>query len=105
MEDVGDKEEEITIEDEQEAANLKHVPEPGNPSPEEVESHRCDHFPFRSWCKFCVMGRGIGLQHRKLSHESAVPRVGIDYFFITPDEILKRQDLPSEYGDDDKIEQ
>ena len=28
MEDAGDKEEEITIEDEQEAANLKHVPEP-----------------------------------------------------------------------------
>ena len=94
MEDAGDEEEEVTIEEEQEAENLRHAPDPGSPSFAEVEAHRCDHFPFRSWCKFCVMGRGIGQQHRSISHESAVPRVGIDYYFITPDDIVKKQDLP-----------
>ena len=38
MEDAGDKEEEVTIEEEQEAENLRRAPDPGSPSFDEVEN-------------------------------------------------------------------
>ena len=29
------------------------------PTAEEILEHEVSHVPFRSWCKFCVMGKGI----------------------------------------------
>ena len=50
--------------DGQEAETIKHAPTPKDPTPEEIELHRTDHYPFRSWCKWCIMGRALGFQHR-----------------------------------------
>ena len=34
----------------------------------ELENHRTGgHYPFRNWCKWCIMGRGLGPQHRAAS--------------------------------------
>ena len=33
---------------------------PKLPSPADVEDHRLTHNPVRSWCKICIVGRGLG---------------------------------------------
>jgi hypothetical protein len=77
---------------------LKSVPDPGQPTEKEVEEHRTEgHQPFRSWCKFCVMGRGGTFHHKNLRSKSAIPRIGVDYFFITRGGVRKRDEL--EYPD------
>ena len=64
IEDATDKEE-ITIEDEaeEEEEPLKVAHDPKLPSVADVESHRCSHIPYGSWCKWCKMGRGRGDSH------------------------------------------
>ena len=64
----------------EEAEPAKHVADPGAPTNKQVEEHRETHIPFRSWCKWCVLGRGRGVQHRKAG-TSTVPVIGADYFF------------------------
>ena len=85
---------EIVVEDEteQETEPARHAPLPSDPTPADIERHRTDHWPFRSWCRWCIMGRGIGWPH-KASSGSKVPRVGIDYFFITVGGVKKREEL------------
>jgi len=82
---------------------LKVATDPGQPTATQIENHRCDHQPYRSWCKWCVMGRGLGMQHRSKSSASTIPRVGMDYFYITSGStktVVSRQELP-ELGLDD----
>ena len=63
---------------------LKMVPDPGQPTEAEVEEHRTNgHIPYRSWCKWCAMGRGIGFPHNDSKTKASIPRIGIDYFYIT----------------------
>ena len=51
----------------------------GRPTKAEWDDHRVDHIPYRSWCPFCVKGRGVGIQHRKSTEKSSVPVFGFDY--------------------------
>jgi len=69
----------IDIEKE-ESPPRKALRDPGEPTHDEWEEHRIDHVPYRSWCPFCVKGRGTGIQHRKSNEESGVPVFGFDYF-------------------------
>ena len=41
--------------------------------------------PYRSWCKFCVMGRGVNAPHRRSDAEDdveGVPHVSMDFGFL-----------------------
>ena len=106
MEDDGEEGEVVIEDEEEEADEVKLAPDPGSPSPQEVEDHRKDHMPYRSWCEHCVKGRGTGMQHRRVEKKSSNPRVGIDYFFITEsDELRKTSELGTSFDDHDKIEQ
>merc|ERR1711923_132205 len=66
---------------------------PGQPSAQEEEDHRCSHIPFRSWCRYCMMGRGLGTPHLSSQGQSSIPRVGLDYFYITSGGIKKEDEL------------
>ena len=68
---------------EEDVVDLKHATSPPQPSAEQVERHRVDHNPYRSWCKWCIMGRGQGRPHATTGTDSTVPIVGMDYFFVT----------------------
>ena len=83
----------------QDAEPVKHAKIPSQPTPEQFERHRTDHYPYRSWCRWCIMGRGIGWPHMA-SAGSTVPRVGIDYFFITAGGVRKRDELGIEQDDE-----
>ena len=80
---------------------VKMATDPGKPTERQVEEHRRTHLPYRSWCRWCVLGRGRGLQHRARLG-SIVPIVGIDYFFLTSNGMSVKEKLNLT---DDKIEE
>ena len=86
----------IEEESEEEAEPLRPARDPGAPSDKQIEDHRLAHLPYRTWCKWCNLGRGRGLQHRH-SPGSTTPLVGVDYFFITTGGVKKQQEL--DYGE------
>ena len=61
--DIGEGEVHVEEESEEDSAELKHAKDIVSPSRDVVEQHRVTHLPYRSWCKQCVMGRGIGKPH------------------------------------------
>jgi hypothetical protein len=90
----GDEGEEIKIEteDDAEVEPVKVATDPGKPTDKQIEEHRLTHLPYRSWCRWCVLGRGRGLQHR-VRPGSLIPIVGIDYYFLTGSGIKLRSEL------------
>ena len=94
----GPEEGEIVAEEESEedAPDLKHATDIPSPTKEQMEKHRVCHYPYRSWCKWCTMGRGIGRPHTKSTQESTVPIVGMDYFYITKEGVRRRTELAKE---------
>ena len=76
-----DDTEEVHIKEELETETepLRTARDPGCPAVREVEEHRSrGHLPYRTWCKWCHLGRGRGLQHRR-SPGSRIPIIGLDY--------------------------
>ncbi len=68
----------------EEAEPLKVAPSPKQPPLADVELHRITRWPYRSWCEYCVNGRGLGEQrgtHAGRDHELLI--VGLDYNFKT----------------------
>ena len=61
------------------------------------EDHRKSHLPYRSWRRECVMGRGLGEQRgAHEGREHTIPRVGVDYWYITLKGLNKRDELDYE---------
>ena len=54
---------------------------PRTPTKVEREDHDVSHVLYRQWCRFCVMGRGLGRRHLTQSGDSDDdrPRVFADY--------------------------
>ena len=53
------------------------------PSLEERQEHRLAHLPYRSWCIFCVKGRGRETAHSRIKDTRRdVPLVMMDYWFV-----------------------
>ena len=79
---------------EEEVRAMRQALIPNKPSASEIEEHRKCHTPYRSWCPWCVMGRGLGEQRgRHAGREHTIPRVGIDYWYITSKGVEKREEL------------
>ena len=92
--------EEVQIEDDfdEEVAPATSLMNPKQPTAGQLAKHREYHLPYRSWCKWCVMGRGRGLPH-KHQHRSSVPRVGVDYFYITSGGVRRKEELSEDIND------
>ena len=88
---------EIEIDTSDDVEHLQTAPSPELPIAKIVEAHRHLHIPYRDWCKFCVLGRGTGFRHGR-SGSSWIPRVGLDYFYITAGGVKVRAEL--EYAGD-----
>ena len=59
-EDAGDE----LVEAEEEAAPVSSLPSPDMPTQSERDDHDLTHYPYRSWCRHCVEGRGVEMRHR-----------------------------------------
>ncbi len=90
----GDEGEEIKIKDgeDTEVEPIKIASDPGKPTERQVAEHRLTHIPYRSWCRWCVLGRGRGLQHRACLG-SVIPIIGVDYFFLTERGVQLKEEL------------
>ncbi|MBS94029.1 MAG: hypothetical protein CL799_06265 [Chromatiales bacterium] len=93
---------EAQIEDvDEEVEPLRKPRSPVTPSPAEIEDHRRSHLPYRDWCIECLMGRGLGEQrgaHAGRAH--TIPRVGVDFWYITTGGIKRRDELEYPVSDD-----
>ena len=61
---------------------MRNIRDPGQPTAMEHQEHMTTHRPFRSWCKFCVMGRGVNAPHRRSNAQDdldGMPQVSMDY--------------------------
>ena len=47
------------------SAQVRNIRDPGQPTAHEHQQHMITHRPYRSWCKFFVMGRGVNSPHRR----------------------------------------
>ena len=90
------QQEEISDGEAEDMAPKKIAPDPGMPSPEEIEEHEVDHVPYRRWCEECVRGRGTGEPHGPSDGAHSVPVVEFDYLFVTNKEIYRREELDDE---------
>ena len=87
-----------------EAEPLRAAPSPILPPAAEVEEHRLTHTPFRSWCEFCKLGRGIGEQHRRdATKQRTIPIVGVDYWYIICGNTKKRSELDQAEDEDGEL--
>ena len=55
--------EDVVEVEEEDAPQRRVLRDPGEPTWQEWEEHRVDHIPYRSWCSYCVRGRGTCTQH------------------------------------------
>ena len=59
-------------------------PQPRKPSTQEVEAHMIDHYPFRFWCRYCVMAASRSDHHRRQAEDyNEVPVISCDYGFFS----------------------
>ena len=59
---------------------MRNIRDPGQQSAKEHQEHMTTHRPYRSWCKFCVMGRAVNAPHRRSDAEDdleGVPHVSM----------------------------
>ena len=94
----GEDKDEVNIEHSDEVEPMRMSPDPGQPTSKQVEDHRKSHLPYRLWCKYCVMGRGMNDAHRKKGKgvkteekETAVPRMSLDYFYLSEKDEEERE--------------
>ena len=67
------------------SAQVRNIRDPDQPTVKEHQEHMTTHRPYRSWCKFRVMGRGVNAPHRRSDAQDdldGVPHVSMDYGFF-----------------------
>ena len=69
------------------SAQVRNVRDAGQPTAKEHQEHMTmtTHRPYRLWCKFCVMGRGVNAPHRRSNAQDdldGMPHVSMDYGFL-----------------------
>ena len=65
-----------------ESGGMRARPQPRKPSTQEVEAHMIGPYPFRSWCRYCVMAASD--HHRRQAEDyNEVPVISCDYVFFT----------------------
>lgn len=92
----GEKEDSESEEDEKIRGKARTAPE--EPSEQEREPHEMTHLPYQAWCPHCVAGKAPNEAHRKQATEESkmiepgeVPRIGIDFWFMSDEEDEKGQ--------------
>ena len=75
------------FDDSEEAVVPRQLRRPNQPTQKQIDEHRCaSHIPYRSWCKWCVGGRGLhdphktGVEEDKL--DKSIPCISMDYVFM-----------------------
>ena len=82
--DPADTEDEDNADELGESGCMRARPQPRKPSTQEVEAHTIDHYPFRSWCRYCVMAAPRSDHHRRQAEDhNEVSVISCDHGFFT----------------------
>ena len=83
----------ITPEDEPRPLNINQPTIPLGPSAVEQDEHNLTgHAEYKAWCEHCVKGQGRATSHLRHHSESEIPRVCIDYSFLSEAGELTKDD-------------
>ena len=77
--------------DEEDGEPLRCPPCPGAPTAAERSAHEIAHWPYRQWCEWCVRGRAVGPNSKKIpaaNRETLIPKAHLDYAFLQ-DEVIE----------------
>ena len=103
-EEERDHDEDLGQEDSGEVQAARKLGQPRMPSEKERREHDATHCPFRSWCEHCCRGQGVEYGHCAVvgaAAEEEVPRVIVDYCFITDNEPTRTE--PQAESDDESL--
>ncbi len=73
-------------------------PDPGQPTQKQLDDHRVDHLPFRSWCPGNVAGRATGEQHVVRKDPKQIATFSMDHLYCTKSRGTRKEGL--EEGED-----
>ena len=88
------------IEDSQDVQQPKVAHDPGQPSARQRALHDLLHMPFRTWCQDCLQGQGKDRYHLRIQDESGVPRIAIDYMFLTERGVTRQSEEADTWAKD-----
>ena len=91
--------EEVMESQEEEVQPAKTMPTPDMPTEAEVEEHRVDHLPYRSWCRECLEGFGREDAHLTSDHAHEIPIVSLDYMFMSSRGVFERHEWQPAEGE------
>ena len=95
----GQEEIEASLEEEQ-AVKVRPLPTPYQPTLSQFLDHCVTHYPYQSWCPYCVEGKGREFGHRATEKEScATPIVSFDYVFLSDNEDIETQQAYEDAGE------
>ena len=84
--EVEEQDQGLSQDEAEEGREPRRLPAPQRVSDKEKEDHYATHTPYRSWCSYCVRGRGKKMAHRRGDREDKpadVPRACMDYFYMS----------------------
>ena len=71
----------------EQAVRIAPLPTPFQPTLSQCLDHYVTHYPYQSWCPYCVEGRGREFGHSRVNKESiATPTNSFDYAFLSDGE-------------------
>ena len=79
----GGKSDEVIEAEPEDVESKRVLPPPDLPTQTEIEEHRVDRTPPRSWCPDCVEGFGREEPHKVQATERSVPVIAFDCLFMT----------------------
>ena len=68
----------------QEARRARGIPQPTQPTKQEMAEHALTHMPYRSWCPICVKAKGK--QDAYKQQQSNQPVIQIDFAYLKTSE-------------------
>ena len=84
----------------EEAVKVASLPTTFQQTLSQLTDHRVAHFPYQSWCPYCVEGRGREFGHRTTEKESsATPAISFDYAFLSDGDEIETQEAFEAAGD------
>ena len=80
-------------------ARIVPLPTPLQPTLSQFLDQRVTHYPYQSWCPYCVEGRGREFGHsRVVSESSSTPTVSFDHACLSDGEEVETQEAYESAG-------
>ena len=94
---------EIRFDLEEDTQPMKTVATPVTPTQAQLDEHRIDHLPYRSWCDDCVEAFGREWSHTasgEATGKRTIPLISCDYLYVTARGVFSHKEFTPVEGED-----